>query len=115
MLAQLGADTDKQVRLSVGAAKVLERYTWPGNIRELRNVMERALAIGARNVISAAFMERILNSDGMSLGDSSQTSETERIQQALTACDGKIAEAAERLKITRVTLWRKMKKLNISK
>lgn len=115
MLAQLGADTDKQVRLSVGAAKVLERYTWPGNIRELRNVMERALAIGARNVINAAFMERILNSDGMALGDSSQTSETERIQQALTACDGKIAEAAERLKITRVTLWRKMKKLNISK
>ena len=115
MLEQINAAAGKSVRLSVGAAKVLERYAWPGNIRELRNVMERAMAIGRRNAISAAFMEQILAYDDVAAGDANLASEAERIKKALDSCDGKIAEAADKLKITRVTLWRKMKKLNISK
>ena len=37
------------------------------------------------------------------------------IRKALDDCGGKVSEAAERLKMARVTLWRKMKKLNISR
>lgn len=115
MLELLGAKNGKRVRLSTGAVKLLEQYTWPGNLRELRNVMERVMAIGQGSVISADFMQQILSFDGVSLGETLETSEAETIKKALADCDGKIAAAAERLQITRVTLWRKMKKLNIGK
>jgi transcriptional regulator with PAS, ATPase and Fis domain len=115
MLDQIGVGMGKKVRLSAGAARVLEQYSWPGNIRELRNVLERAMAIGRRNVISTSSMEQLLAYDDVSVGDTVQPSEVESIKRALAESDGKIAAAADRLQITRVTLWRKMKKLNISK
>ncbi len=115
MLEQIGAEMGKKARLSAGAAKVLERHAWPGNIRELRNVMERAMAIGRRNVISAAFMEQVLAYDDVTASEDGQAGEAAAIRKALDDCGGKVSEAAERLKMARVTLWRKMKKLNISR
>ena len=53
-LAQLGVRHGRTVRLNPEALELLRRYDWPGNIRELRNALERTLVLAAGAEISAA-------------------------------------------------------------
>lgn len=53
-LAQLGARHGRRARLSRDAAELLRRYDWPGNIRELRNALERTLVLSAGDEITVA-------------------------------------------------------------
>ena len=96
------------LKISKTALKVLEGYPWPGNIRELRNVLERMVALSRRETISAAFVNKILDLDTMHLSIDDKE-EKNGIITALRTCDGKVGAAAELLKISRSTLWRKMK------
>jgi DNA-binding NtrC family response regulator len=65
-LAQLGARHERRARLSREAAELLHRYDWPGNIRELRNVLERTLVLTEGSEIKAADLpEEIRNSTGV--------------------------------------------------
>lgn len=50
----------KLVSLTPGAASVLEDYSWPGNIRELKNVMERMIVINSTGEIDAATVKQVL-------------------------------------------------------
>ncbi|WP_245823811.1 sigma 54-interacting transcriptional regulator [Sporomusa malonica] len=109
----LNSISQNKLKLSKAASKVLEEYTWPGNIRELRNVIERIVALSQRNTISAAFICKILNIDN-SNASSQDIKETKEIVAALESCNGKIGDVAELMKISRSTLWRKMKRLGIN-
>lgn len=116
MLAKIGVKYNRKVYLSGGAKKILEHYTWPGNIRELNNVMERSVAImGRRNMISASFIERLLNGNDSNCESEFKSPEAEIIRQALKECNGQIGATAKQLSISRVTLWRRMRELNINK
>lgn len=111
-LTEITAATGQDIRLSAGAVKVLQEHRWPGNIRELRNVMERLAAIAQRESISAAFMSAIVAGE-YTVSEPIDTEEAELISQTLTKCGGRMAEAAQRLQMNRTTLWRKMRKLGI--
>jgi DNA-binding NtrC family response regulator len=66
--AQLGARHERCARPSREAAELLRRYDWPGNIRELRNVIERTLVLSEGDEIKIADLpEEIRNSTGVSV------------------------------------------------
>jgi DNA-binding NtrC family response regulator len=101
--------------------ELFDAYTWPGNVRELRNVVERAILFckgpkvttdelpasirdepsGTRNGVVAGKVR--------TLQEAVERAETEAIRVALTATEGRRAEAAELLGVSRKTLWEKIK------
>ncbi|MBM4306278.1 MAG: sigma-54-dependent Fis family transcriptional regulator [Deltaproteobacteria bacterium] len=107
----------KVTEISPEAMKVLTQYDWPGNIRELRNTIERALVVvGKKNRIEP----EDLNLHALSKQDSTETDSLEdlervHIQRILEKNDGNISKSAEMLKIDRVTLYNKIKKYNLQR
>ena len=99
--------------------QAFERYGWPGNVRQLENVVERALIFTSGDVLAAdaSFLEAAerrpaLGGTGTALMDI----EREHIQAVLRACGWKVAgrgNAADRLGVKRSTLQFRMKKLGI--
>ena len=93
-------------------------YDWPGNIRELRNVIENAFAVGEGPVLRLEDLTPELRGERPI---PSRTDEPEnldqmerrRILEALGRSGGRRAEAAEELGISRATLWRRMRELRI--
>jgi DNA-binding NtrC family response regulator len=129
-LHELARETDKPVeRFSPEALAVLERYPWPGNIRELRNAVERSLLSCRGDTIEAHDLPyAILRGTGAvqqgndscldMMGSADLDSwlegvERRAILQALEQCGGVQAVAARRLGISERSLWHRIKKLKI--
>lgn len=128
-LDELSADTDKSVhRISPEAIEVLMRYSWPGNIRELHNAIERSLLSCKGDTIAAQDLPHtILRSTGAApavdscldnMGSSDldawlESVERRAILQALEHCGGVQAQAARRLGVSERSLWHRIKKLKI--
>jgi len=102
-----------------GARELLQKYTWPGNIRELQNVIERAFAISDDTVIAEKDLPsniRIPSSAEALMGAEPRTLEElerQKIVESLRKANGKKIEAARFLGIDRKRLYRKMKKYGI--
>jgi NtrC-family two-component system response regulator AlgB len=98
------------------ALQALTRYHWPGNLRELRNVVERAAILCQVECVGTECLpENLLPSDsGARLGDkvSLETIEEEHIRRVL-ATTKSLQEAADILGIDQATLWRRRKKYGI--
>ncbi|CAL1239978.1 sigma-54 interaction domain-containing protein [Candidatus Methylocalor cossyra] len=95
------------------ALRVLLDYPWPGNIRELQNVVEYAFAVGRGEVLKLEdlppeFREQPPAPAGSP--PSEPLSEAARIRAALAQSGGKVEQAARLLGISRATLWRKRKR-----
>ena len=100
--------------------QILLNHDWPGNIRELRNVIERGVIFSSGKNLGTKSIPRqyeiCLDEDSESTADLNNRYNTlakDIIVEALRKADGKKAEAAKLLKITRKTLYNRMKKLNI--
>jgi two-component system nitrogen regulation response regulator NtrX len=113
----------KRKELSEGALKILEEYHYPGNIRELRNLIERVLILSQSDTIDAIEVRRVIpyvagnnESDGSSLLYS-KLEDTERgtILKILEEHRWHISKAAKVLGLERSHLYKKMKKLCISR
>jgi len=100
------------------AMEYLERYSWPGNIRELENVIERAVLlskdrfIGSDDLPGSIKNARDVRQDtynGMSLKDALAEPEKNLIRQALEANHWNRQETAKSLQVNRTTLYKKMK------
>jgi DNA-binding NtrC family response regulator len=122
----------KQVeRLSDDALALLKRYPWPGNIRELENVLERTLLFCDRRVIEGEDLPPEIH--GRAVEPAGETSapppgvtglkdavrlaterlEREMIERALAETGGNVTRAARKLEISRKSLQIKMKELGL--
>jgi transcriptional regulator with PAS, ATPase and Fis domain len=102
--------------ISPEAMKMLVQYNWPGNIRELRNTIERALVVvGERDQIDPDDLNLLFLSKESPPGDSLEEIERAHVQRILEQSDWNISRSAEILKIDRVTLYNKIKKYGIQR
>src|SRR5579859_6959674 len=105
-------------RLQDDVLDALVSYDYPGNIRELENMMEQAVALAGGGVISIDEIvpgKRMNDvAPGRALADVVDGAERQAIEAALRDCDGSRERAADLLGISPTTLWRKMTRLGIS-
>lgn len=100
------------VTLEASALKRLQEFDFPGNIRELENMVERAIVIGNGKKITLKdlpLQKTILTNTMESLDDV----EKNHILQTLTNHEWNITRTAKALKVDRVTLYNKIKKYNL--
>jgi DNA-binding NtrC family response regulator len=120
LLERLAAQRGRRsASLSADAVAALQAYPWPGNIRELRNVLERAVLLSSGNVLGPAD----LHFDALHVGAAADPGsdgaltlaalERRHIERILREVGGRVAEAATRLGIPRSTLYQKIKALQI--
>lgn len=107
------------VSISPEAMDIMLNYNWPGNVRQLENVIERAFALGADEVIEAADLPSEIKRFGETLKTEKpayalRENETILIKKALDKTDGNKAIAADLLGINITTLYRKIKKYKIN-
>ncbi len=105
------AQHDPALRFSEGALAVLTRHPWPGNIRQLRNVVIRAavLAVGNEIRLEDLPLEQSAISDAPHASGSLEGMERKMIFDALHSTNGHQQQAAAKLGISRRTLSRKLK------
>lgn len=101
--------------LSPAAWEAIERYSWPGNVRELRNALEHAFVTVRGETLEAKNLPIDIRGaiPQVPTVDTAQ-GEREQIVAALQQAGGKKALAASLLGISRVTLWKKIKRLGIN-
>jgi DNA-binding NtrC family response regulator len=91
---------------------VLRRHTWPGNVRKLENVIERALVLGVGPLVTLADLPDSLKDrpshSGQAGGRRLADVEREHIVHTLRAVAGNKAAAARVLGLNRKTLYRKL-------
>jgi len=101
-----------------------DAYAWPGNVRELRNVVERAVLFcrGPRITAdelpgpvrgAASLPRREAAPRVVTLQEAVEQAEIEAIRSALSSTEGRRSEAAEKLGVSRKTLWEKIKNYGI--
>jgi DNA-binding NtrC family response regulator len=104
-----GSMNKRIARVSAGAMALLERYQWPGNIRELENAIERAMVLAQEPEIREQdFALRMPVAEAMPR--TLEDVEKAHILEVLEECKGNQTVAAEVLDIDRVTLHNKLKR-----
>ncbi|MBU2704120.1 PAS domain S-box-containing protein [Sporomusaceae bacterium BoRhaA] len=110
----------REVILDKKAKELVNTYEWPGNIRQLRNVMERLVIVAKEKVVSSNFLENLfdvpaeaaLKGDSLNIAEN-DCSERAKILHVLEETNYNQKEASKRLGINRSTLYRKLKSLGI--
>lgn len=98
--------------IEASALKRIQEFNFPGNIRELENMIERAIVVGNGKKITMKDLpleQTFVNSSTESLDDF----ERDFILQILNKYDWNISRTARALKVDRVTLYNKIKKYNL--
>ncbi|MEO8170613.1 MAG: helix-turn-helix domain-containing protein, partial [Oxalobacteraceae bacterium] len=118
-LAALGARPHPNLHAELNAcAPLLSAYAWPGNVREVRNLMERLALFLAAEPLQALSPGFIISVAPEFIQASIPTAFAaaplaESIPQVLARFDGNRAAAAKHMGISRTTLWRKMQQEQI--
>jgi two-component system nitrogen regulation response regulator NtrX len=105
------------------AVTLLKARVWPGNIRELRNAVERALILATGKVVTAKDVERLLPTvevhaavgDSLSLDDFKLEAEKQYLAQQLRLRDWNISETARALRVPRSNLYKKIERFGLTK
>ncbi|BCN92449.1 sigma-54-dependent Fis family transcriptional regulator [Thiomicrorhabdus immobilis] len=109
---------------SVSAQNILRQHTWPGNLKELKNLIQRLLILGSDDVSDDEVKELLMNSQASnSIGEVVDTSlplkegkeqfEARYLSQLLRETGGNVSETAKRSGVDRTNLYRKLKALGI--
>ena len=102
------------------AMDTLLAYRWPGNVRELINVLEyifvtcKGLTIGVEHLPAHLNMKKGVSRSAPRRNSGEDSGERQKILKALDTAGGNRTQAAEALGVSRVTLWKKMKKYEIT-
>lgn len=105
--------------ISEDAIMLLQNYDWPGNIRELENVVEHIMNILDTPVLTVSHLPEALKKSYRPVHHLASVgmlreNEATTIREAIQLCQGNLTKSAEFLGIGRATLYRKIKKLGIS-
>jgi len=113
-------------RFGVAAQNRLRNYPWPGNIRELKNLVHRLLIQGGPPEISLEEIEREIASQvtvdeplvkqdllSMPLREAREHFERAYLTQQLQLCNGKVGQLAKRVGMERTHLYRKLRSLGV--
>ena len=113
-------------RFSVAAQNRLRNYPWPGNVGELRNLVQRLLILGAGEEIRLEEVERELAEKSatdeplvkqdllaLPLREAREHFERAYLQQQLQLCNGKVGQLAKRVGMERTHLYRKLRALGV--
>jgi transcriptional regulator with PAS, ATPase and Fis domain len=103
------------------AIAVLEAFPWPGNIRQLENVVQQAVLVSSGPELRVEHLPPLVRSGPErsgraaihSLADRREASERAAIQRALAEAGNSRTRAAQALGVSRVTLYKKMKKYGL--
>jgi len=105
-----------EVRLGEDCLEALQTYSWPGNIRELRNVIERAVLLSEQKTIGLKDLHFDGTAGSPAYLDSKLTLielERQHIQRVLLEEKGRVESAARRLGVPRSSLYQKLKRHRI--
>ncbi len=114
----------KRLKIAADARRRLQAHSWPGNIRELRNLMERVAFLAPGEKVEVSDLAFILSPDRSSIGQEEDPSDgtladaTKHFQQrfirgAVKRVQGNMSEAARMLGLHRSNLYRKMRQLEM--
>lgn len=112
----------KVTRVSPEAMKILMAYDYPGNIRELENIIEHVMVFCTGDTLQAEHLQKDIQparpdviGKAIEKEDPLQAMEQELILKVLNQTGWNYKKTAEKLKISRTTLWRKMKEYRLEK
>jgi DNA-binding NtrC family response regulator len=113
-------------RFSVAAQNRLRNYPWPGNVGELKNLVQRVLILGSGEEIRLEEIERelavkqaidepLVKQDllALPLREAREQFERAYLQQQLLLCNGKVGQLAKRVGMERTHLYRKLRALGV--
>jgi DNA-binding NtrC family response regulator len=105
----------QQAKLTESGLKVLENYSWPGNVRQLQHMLERLTILAPHGKIDEASVRDAieLTEPRDIAGDTLADTEADQIRRVLTATGGNKSRAAKILGIERKTLYRKLEKMGL--
>ena len=112
-IRQANAELQRQVDgLDAAAAELLVQHSWPGNLRELNNVMKRAVLLARGRQITATELQQAMGPVRQNAVPTlhNEADERQRIEEALRQTGGNKAKAARLLGIDRKTIYNKMEK-----
>jgi two-component system response regulator HydG len=118
-LEKYGKKMGRHATLGAGVLDYLMSYDFPGNIRELENLIEQGVALAQDGQLHLSDIAPSSNGNGsarhesQSLADLVQEVERDAIIRALRRVEGNKERAAELLGLSPTTLWRKMKRLQL--
>jgi DNA-binding NtrC family response regulator len=101
--------------ISPEVMEFLISYSWPGNIREMRYLIERAMLLSRGNPLKAGHFTGLWDSGQQaeaSRVENVKDMEQDAIQRALKQCGGNVVKAAKMLGISQATLYRRLKRMN---
>jgi DNA-binding NtrC family response regulator len=105
--------------ISPGAMRLLQSYVWPGNIRELRNVLERAVLLNSSHTVTERDLHFDVNVSAVELRNTGVSTledmERQYIEKVLFLEGGRVEPAARKLGIPRSSLYHKIKQYGISR
>jgi transcriptional regulator with PAS, ATPase and Fis domain len=122
LLVRVNARHSRNVRLSPDALQALMQYDWPGNVRELENALEYSVAVMRGETIHAEHLPQETREPAVGPAAAPAVGmppprrpagERQRILDALQAHQWRRADAARSLGMSRTTLWRKMRELEL--
>ena len=120
MLDRISADQRmSSIRISAMALQALQGFSWPGNIRELRNTLDRAVLLSNGQNLSREDLQfdLTLEASSLQLGSLKTLEQVERqyIEEVLWLEGGRVQAAAKKLGIPRSSLYHKLKQYGISR
>lgn len=109
--------TPSLIKLSESAVVALQNYNFPGNVRELSNILERAIALCDNDLIEEHHLQlpKRISNDKVKPASTGLSSEKQQILDALLKTRGKIKPAAELLNFSFQTMRYRMRKYDLDK
>lgn len=109
------ASMGKQItNISREAMNMLCNYTYPGNVRELENIIQQSLIMAPGSTILPQHLPEKMRAIKSAIKPHRLAKvDKEEIEEIINRCGGNLTKAAKKLGVHRITLWRKLKKLGI--